>query len=103
MLARAWQSAATLFILSHTHKHKHAHTHSLYIIIHIHKTAGYTSTSPYVLSVNLQSFYVTYREEKEEDWSTVAKVTAKVHSAIEWLNVFVSPIFSVPLMALQPN
>ena len=43
MLAHAWQSAATLFFLSHTHKHKHTHTHNLhYIIIHIHKSAGHT-------------------------------------------------------------
>ena len=45
MLACAWQSAATLFFLSHTHEHKHAHTHThthnLYIIMHIHKTAGH--------------------------------------------------------------
>ena len=41
MLARAWQSAATLFFLSHTHKHTHTQSIHTYIYTHIHKTASH--------------------------------------------------------------
>ena len=42
MLARAWQSAATLFFLSHTHKHKHAQ--SVYNNTHTQTSRPHTRT-----------------------------------------------------------
>ena len=42
------------------------HTHNPYIIIHIHKTAGHTSTSPYVLDVNLQVFMLPTEKKKRK-------------------------------------